>query len=92
MVFVQYFLKGDAKAANDMGIKTSALDFAAAAVMFPYMQVKMAAYRAALKLPGVGGVVDRHLTAKIRRLLKRYGHAEFTTDASAYKPAVPANA
>ena len=92
IVFVQYFLKGDTQAANDMGIRTSALDFAAAAVIFPYIQLKAAVYRTALKLPVLGGLMDRHLTAKIRRLLKRYGHAEFTTDAEVYKPAVPANA
>ena len=91
IVFIQYFLRGDAAAARAMGINASSLDYAVAAVMFPYIQLKEAGYNLALRTPGIGGIVDRHLVRKIRRLLERYGHAEFTTNADEYKPAtVPA--
>lgn len=92
IVFIQYFLKGDRQAAADMGIKASWLDYLTAMIMFPYIELKMRAYRLALKLPGLKRLADRHLVAKIRRLLQRYGHAEFTTDADAYKPAKVAKA
>ncbi|HCJ18432.1 MAG TPA: DUF2236 domain-containing protein, partial [Hyphomonas sp.] len=54
-----------------------------------YISAKMALYRFALSVPGLRGIADRRLTARIRKLLKRYGHAEFTSDAEAYRPAVP---
>ncbi|HPF23111.1 MAG: oxygenase MpaB family protein [Hyphomonas sp.] len=92
LVLVQHFLGGNAQMARDIGVPVQPLDYVVAGVMFPLIAVRMAIYSAALSVPGLRGLVDRHLVAKIRRLLKRYGHAEFTTDAEAYRPAkaVPA--
>ena len=82
-------LGGNSQMARDIGVPVGPLDYAVAAVLFPMISVKMAIYQTALKVPGLRGLVDRHLVAKLRRLLVRYGHAEFTTDASAYRPAKP---
>ncbi len=92
LVLVKHFLAGNSQMARDIGVPVQPLDYAIAAVLFPYITAKMALYNAALSVPSLRGPVDRHLTAKLRRLLKRYGHAEFTSDAESYRPAVPAEA
>jgi hypothetical protein len=47
---------------------------------------RMAAYKLADQVPGLRDVADKALVKRVRGLLKRYGHAEFTSDASKYKP------
>jgi hypothetical protein len=89
LVLVKHFLNGDAERARRIGVPVGPTEYAVAAVLFPYIAAKMALYRFALFVPGLRKVADRRLTARIRRLLKRYGHAEFTSDAEAYRPAVP---
>jgi hypothetical protein len=89
LVLVKHFLNGDAERARRIGVPVGPTEYAVAAVLFPYIAAKMALYRFALSVPGLRKVADRRLTARIRRLLKRYGHAEFTSDAEAYRPAVP---
>lgn len=92
IVLVKNFLGGSAQAARDMGVPIGPLDYAVALAVLPWITLKMALYGLALKTPGLKGLADRRLVAKIRRLLKRYGHAEFTTNAEEYRPAVPAQA
>lgn len=89
LVLVKHFLGGDSQKAREIGVPVGPLDYAVAMGLFPYIGAKMALYRFALSVPGLRGFADRRLTARIRRLLKRYGHAEFTTDSEAYRPAVP---
>ena len=89
LVLVKHFLNGDAERARRIGVPVGPTEYAVAAVLFPYIAAKMALYRFALSVPGLRKVADGRLTARIRRLLKRYGHAEFTSDAEAYRPAVP---
>ena len=92
LVLVKHFLNGDSDRAREIGVPVGASEYAVAAVLFPYIATKMALYRFALSVPGLRKMADRRLTARIRRLLKRYGHAEFTSNAEAYRPAVPATA
>ena len=92
LVLVKHFLNGDSDRAREIGVPVGASEYAVAAVLFPYIAAKMALYRFALSVPGLRKMADRRLTARIRRLLKRYGHAEFTSNAEAYRPAVPATA
>jgi hypothetical protein len=47
----------------------------------------MAAYSFAMRIPGIAGLADRILIRKLNVLLKGYGHAEYTTDVTKYKPA-----
>ena len=41
---------------------------------------------ALLRLPVAGAIADRMLVRKVERLLDSYGHADFITDSSQYKP------
>lgn len=92
IVFLKHFLQGDKAASEAMGVHIGWRDYAAASVIVPMIATRMALYSTALRLPGLRGVADRRLSARIRKLLKRYGHAEFTTDAAAYRPAHTATA
>lgn len=92
LVFIKQFLEGDNKAAAEMGVPVTGFDYVIAAIVGIGIAAQMMFYRTARKVPGLNVLADRHLTAKIRKLLKRYGHAEFTTDADAYRPATPAKA
>lgn len=89
LVLVKHFLGGNAQMARDIGVPVQPLDYVVAGIMFPLIAAKMALYKAALNVPGLRGATDRHLVMKLRRLLKRYGHAEFTTNAEAYRQAKP---
>lgn len=89
LVLVKHFLGGDSQKAREIGVPVGPLDYAVALGLFPYISAKMALYRFALSVPGLRGIADRRLMALIRKLLKRYGHAEFTSDPEAYRPAVP---
>lgn len=89
LVLVKHFLAGNSQMARDIGVPVQPLDYVVAGIMFPLIAGQMALYNAALSVPGLRGAVDRRLVAKLRRLLERYGHAEFTTDADAYRPARP---
>jgi len=49
------------------------------------------AYKLARRLPVVDFLADQRLVHKLKRYLGTLGHAEFTTDASTYKPATHKN-
>jgi hypothetical protein len=86
-VFVKFFLQGDNEMARKIGVPIGFREYAISAIIAPIIAVRMAVYRLALNTPGLRQVTDRHLVRRIRKLLTRYGHAEFTTDAEAYRPA-----
>ncbi|KQW69355.1 hypothetical protein ASE17_12015 [Phenylobacterium sp. Root77] len=90
--FLRQFLKGDRAAAERMGVTVSGLDRAVFAGVALGVGLRMGAYRLAGRIPLLRGAADAILVRKIRGLLARYGHAEFTTDASNYRPAVRAAA
>ncbi|MBP7705377.1 MAG: DUF2236 domain-containing protein [Caulobacter sp.] len=85
--FVRTFLKGDQAKARSMGVVLTPADklFFLGSAIFVGLRAK--AYALAMRTPGLRDVADRILVRKIHRLLADYGHAEFTTDAAAYKPA-----
>lgn len=84
--FVRYFLQGDVARAAAMGVELSLADQLAFWALAPLLMGRMALYDALAKVPGLGGVVDEALVRKIRQLLVRYGHAEFVSDATRYRP------
>lgn len=84
--FLRQFLKGDQAAAQRMGVPVSGLDRAVFALVAVAVGLGMAAYRWASRTPLLRGAADAILVRKIRALLQRYGHAEFTSDAGAYRP------
>ena len=47
---------------------------------------RMTAYAIAARVPLLRDAADRSLVRKLTRQLARYGHAEFTTNADAYRP------
>jgi hypothetical protein len=44
-------------------------------------------YAIVAHIPVISGVAERSLVRKLTRQLARYGHAEFRTNAGAYRPA-----
>lgn len=84
--FLKEFLKGDRKVAEQMGVEITARDQAIFVLGALGITTRMAAYKLADQVPGLRDVADKVLVKRVRGLLKRYGHAEFTSDASKYKP------
>jgi hypothetical protein len=93
--FIPNFLRGDKHAAASGGIQVGLADYigvgltdyigAAAAVIV--ITAKMIAYAIAARMPFMSRAADRWLVRKLTKQLARYGHAEFTTNADAYRPA-----
>ena len=84
--FLKQFLKGDRKVAEQMGVDITPRDQAIFVLGALGITTRMAAYTLADQVPGLRDVADKVLVKRVRGLLKRYGHAEFTSDASKYKP------
>ncbi len=85
--FLRHFLKGDSKTAAAMGIDVTAGDQALFVTMALAISLQMALFRAAGHVPLLRTIAEKALVRRVRYLLKRYGHAEYTTDASKYRPA-----
>ncbi len=85
--FLRNFLNGDRAAARRMGVEIGPRDFMLFGVVALLVTSRLMAYRLARNVPGVSDLADAVLVARLRRQLKRYGHAEFTSDAEKYRPA-----
>lgn len=86
LFFVQNFMSGDKAKAASIGVPLTRRDTALAALAGLYVYARIKLYKLAALVPGLRGVADRRLVAKLKRQLASYGHAEFTTDASNYRP------
>jgi hypothetical protein len=86
VMFVRGFMDGSAARAAEIGVALTRADYARAAVVLLYIGAQMTAHSLMASFPGMRGLADRSLVRRIRRQLARYGHAEYTTDASAYRP------
>jgi hypothetical protein len=53
-----------------------------------FIGVRKGLYAVAARTPGLREATDRMLVRKLNQMLKDYGHAEFTSDAATYRPAV----
>jgi hypothetical protein len=84
--FLREFLKGDRKVAEAMGVDIGPRDELIFILGLLGITTRMAAFKLADRVPGLREAADKVLVGRVRKLLKRYGHAEFTTDASQYKP------
>jgi hypothetical protein len=87
MFFIANFMRGDKQAAAAMGVRLGVADYLGAAVAGILIEARMTAYAIAARLPAIRDAADRSLVRKLTRQLARYGHAEFTTNAAAYRPA-----
>lgn len=90
--FLRQFLKGDLAAARRMGVEVGGFDRTMFALVALMVGLRMGAYRLAERVPGLRDAADAALVRKIRGLLARYGHAEFTSDAANYRPPPRASA
>src|ERR1700683_345031 len=87
LFFVTKSMRGDKHAAAGVGVRLGIADYLGAAAAAILITSRMAVYTIAAHLPIVSGVADRSLVRKLIRQLARYGHAEFRTNADAYRPA-----
>lgn len=84
--FLRNFMNGDVAAARRMGVEIGPRDFMMFGVVALMVTSQLLAYRLARNVPGVSDLADARLVAKLKKQLKRYGHAEFTSDAEKYRP------
>lgn len=85
VVLVPELLSADKRAAS--GLRASPSHYAGAAAATITIAMRMWAYRAAASIPPFRAAADRSLVRSLRKQLARYGHAEFSTNAEAYRPA-----
>jgi ER-bound oxygenase mpaB/B'/Rubber oxygenase, catalytic domain len=87
LFFVTKSMQGDKHAAASVGVRLGLVDHLGAAAAAILITSRMSLYTIAAHIPVVRGVADRSLVRKLTRQLARYGHAEFRTNADAYRPA-----
>ncbi len=85
--FLKHFLGGDERISRAMGVNISAGDKATAVLVAIWLGLQTGFYSLTRKIPGLSGWTDRALVKRIRKLLKRYGHAAFESDSGQYRPA-----
>jgi hypothetical protein len=85
--FVTNFMRGDKQAAAGVGVRLGFADYLGTAMAGVVIASTMAVYAIAAHIPELRNAADRSLVRKLNRLIARYGHAEFTTNAAAYRPA-----
>ncbi len=85
--FVVKYMHGDKNAAAKVGVQVGVSDYVAAAAAGALIIATMAPYAIASRIPGISDAADRSLVRHLTKLLARYGHAEFTTNADTYRPA-----
>lgn len=84
--FLKHFLFGDGARAAAMGVRVSATDQLVFIIVALWIAGRMAAQDLGRRIPVLKGPLEARLVRKVRRLLARYGHAEFTSDAAGYRP------
>jgi hypothetical protein len=85
--FLAKHMHGDKKAAAKVGVEVGLSDLVAAAAAGLFIAATMTSYAIASHIPGISDAADRSLVRHLSKLLARYGHAEFTTNADNYHPA-----
>jgi hypothetical protein len=85
--FVTNLMRGGKSAAAKAGVQVGLADYIAAAAAGILIASTMTAYAIAARIPAISDAADRSLVRKLTKQLKRYGRAEFTTNAATYRPA-----
>jgi hypothetical protein len=88
LFFIQHFMGGDRELAASVGVTMSAADRLAAVCALAFVHGQIRWYKALAAIPLTRDWADRRLVRKLGQLLETYGHADFVTDASQYKPAL----
>jgi len=87
LFFVAKSMRGDKHAAAGVGVRLGVADYLGAAAAAILIASTMTAYALAARIPMISRSADRLLIRKLTKELARYGHAEFRTNADAYRPA-----
>jgi hypothetical protein len=87
--FLLSFLAGDTRKAREMGVSIGPGDWAVFGACSVFIGLRKGVYAIACRTPGLKRVADGMLVRKLERMLKSYGHAEFTSDAATYRPVRP---
>lgn len=90
LYFVRNYFGGDQARAAAIGIRVRPLDRAWHALGLLSAALPLLGYALAQRIGPLRALAERRLVRKVEALLRRYGHAEFTTDATAYRPTVKA--
>jgi hypothetical protein len=72
---------------KSVGVQAGLADYIGAGLAVILISTRMTAYALAARIPAISQAADRSLVRKLARQLAQYGHAEFTTNADAYRPA-----
>jgi hypothetical protein len=86
LMFVRNFANNDRAEAARYGIEIEYLDYVLAAIAGAFIYSQMAAYSLAERIPLLRDVADERLVAKLIKLLEGWGHAEYASNAEAYRP------
>ena len=87
LFFVAKSMRGDKHAAAGVGVRVGVADYLGASAAAILIASTMTAYALAARIPMISRSADRLLIRKLTKELARYGHAEFRTNADAYRPA-----
>lgn len=85
--FIRSFLDGNAELAEEMGVTLGLADKVRVAAATPFIFGRVKAVELANKVPALQPITDAAVTWTLRQRLKAYGHPEFRSDASEYRPA-----
>ncbi|MEE1878178.1 oxygenase MpaB family protein [Altererythrobacter litoralis] len=88
LFFINHFMAGNRQLAASVGVTMNASDKLAGICALLFVQGQIKFYKILDAIPGVRGWAGRRLVKKLARMLEAYGHADFITDASQYRPAV----
>lgn len=88
LFFIEHFMGGDRKLAASVGVTMSAVDKVAAIAALAFVHGRIRWFKLLASIPVTREWADRRLVRKLAGLLEAYGHADFITDASKYKPSV----
>jgi ER-bound oxygenase mpaB/B'/Rubber oxygenase, catalytic domain len=84
--FATELMRGGKRAAAKVGVEVGLADYIAAAAAGLMIATTMTVYAIAAHIPLISEAADRSLVRQLTKQLKRYGQAEFTTNAAAYRP------
>jgi len=90
--FLQNFCDGKEARAREFGVDIEPADKVRAGLVGARVMAGINAHKLARRLPVIEALADQHLVSKLKRYLGSLGNAEFTTDASKYKPATATKA
>lgn len=86
LFFVKMFSGGKREVAAKMGVTLNAGDFARIALTAPFVYGRAALVQRAVHTPGLRRITGAYVLRLLRRRLKAYGTAEYTSDVADYTP------